>query len=166
MEATRWRKILMVKLINKLSKDFPDIRFIRGTTFMWSPSKNAVYYQEQGISRSTGIWTLLHELGHALNKHKKYSYDIELIEMEAEAWQTAQNLSSKYNQQINYNHIQNCLDTYRDWVHLRSTCPMCDSVCAQNTKTEYSCHNCGHRWMVSSVKFCRPYRLSLNSTIE
>ncbi len=162
MVAMRWRKTLMAKLIDKLSRDFPDIQFVKGDTFMWSPGKNAVYYQNQGVSKKIGIWTLLHELGHALNKHKQYYHDIQLIEMEAEAWQTAQYLSSKYDQQIDYAHIQNCLDTYRDWAHLRSTCPKCNSICTQNTKVEYFCHNCGHQWTVSSMKFCRPYRLSLS----
>jgi hypothetical protein len=58
---------------------------------------------------------------------------------------------------IDEEHIQNCLDTYRDWLHKRSTCPRCDSHGLQ-TSEQYKCYNCRAVWRVGNERFCRAYR--------
>jgi replication factor C subunit 3/5 len=64
----------------------------------------------------------------------------------------------KYDINIDDDHIQNCLDTYRNWLHLRSTCPECGIRTLQTDKYTYRCHNCHTIWKVTSERFCRPYR--------
>lgn len=160
MVVTKWRKINIVNLVNRLSIDYPTIKFIVGNTFSWSPRIKCIYYNKLSLATHKGQWTLLHELGHALSSHHNYTYDIELIEMEMEAWKVAQQISNKYNIEVDDNHIQDCLDTYRDWLHLRSTCPKCNSVSTQKNQKIYFCYNCHHNWLVTNTQLCRPYRLS------
>lgn len=145
-------------LVNQLSSDFPTISFILSDRFWWSPQNKSIFYNSFAISKPHGQWTLLHEVGHALSDHQHYGHDIELIEMEMQAWAKANQIASDYDIQINNNHIQNCLDTYRDWLHLRSTCPKCHSVGIQEDKKTYYCYNCHNSWIVSETRFCRPYR--------
>jgi hypothetical protein len=108
---------------------------------------------------STGFWSILHELGHALLDHQSYENDVNLLQKEAEAWEKAVIVAKSYGMTIDQEHIQNCLDTYRDWLHKRSTCPTCSSHGLQQNKALYRCLNCQGAWKVSSARFCRPYRL-------
>jgi hypothetical protein len=110
-----------------------------------------------------GTWSLLHETGHGLLVHADYQSDLELLHMEVAAWEKAKELGQAFGVQIDPNHIEDCLDTYRDWLHRRSTCPTCGSVSLQHNSTEYHCHNCNAMWQVSSSRFCRPYRQLIRS---
>jgi predicted RNA-binding Zn-ribbon protein involved in translation (DUF1610 family) len=60
---------------------------------------------------------------------------------------------------LNPDHIQDCLDTYRDWLHRRSRCPTCGMHVLQDKSNSYKCFNCGTSWQVSGRRFARPYRL-------
>jgi len=103
-------------------------------------------------------WALLHEVGHALLEHHNYRSDLELISLESQAWDKAKVLGKKYGQQIDPDHIEDCMDTYRDWLHQRSACPVCDTRSLQQDARHYKCFNCGQVWTVTSSRFCRPYR--------
>lgn len=149
----------MKQLVPLLERDYPDVTFVAGTVFSWSPSQQSVYY----ISNSTetsAVWSLLHELGHALCQHKDFSSDLTLLKMEVEAWAKAKELASRYGHTIEEDHIQDCLDTYRDWLHQRSTCPTCASVSLQKDSSTYRCHNCNEQWQVAQNRHCRPYRMT------
>ncbi|HSD56029.1 MAG TPA: ImmA/IrrE family metallo-endopeptidase [Candidatus Saccharimonadales bacterium] len=147
----------MEKLVAKLQKQYPSLEFAVGSLASWSPQKKQVTYEESDDPRSS--WSLLHELGHALAGHEDYQSDVSLLQKETEAWERAILLAKEYGILIDDDHVQACLDTYRDWLHKRSTCPDCSSHGLQQSKTLYHCVNCQSTWMVTSARFCRPYRL-------
>lgn len=148
----------MEKLITKLRHDYPNFTFISSSVARWSPQKQEIAYKPSQKESST--WSVLHELGHALLNHTSYGSDLELLQKELEAWEKAKILVNSYGlAPIDENHIQNCLDTYRDWLYKRSRCPYCQKHGVQHSKGLYSCLNCGGTWKVSSERFCRPYRL-------
>ncbi|QQS65107.1 hypothetical protein IPO96_00905 [Candidatus Saccharibacteria bacterium] len=144
-------------LLSKLKNDYPNLNFEEGISYYWSPERGTVYFVGDDMQIS-GQWSLLHEVGHALLTHQKYSSDFELLQLEMEAWEEAVKLSKAYRVKIPNNHVQDCLDTYRDWLHARGRCPKCEAQGLQTTSKQYSCLRCGSKWQVSSAKFCRPYR--------
>ncbi len=143
-------------LIQKLRQDFPDITLVPGSQASWAPESQIVTYS---LDTEDGPWTLLHEFGHALLGHTTYHSDVNLVQKEAAAWEKALRLGERYAISIADAHIQECLDTYRDWLHKRSKCPRCDNHGLQTSQSLYSCTNCQTTWKVSSARFCRPYRL-------
>ena len=148
----------MDTLVNKLRYTFPDIIFSIGNTFSWSPATKTISYPNNVSEKTVGAWSLLHETGHAQLKHTNYSLDLDLLLMEVQAWEKAKEIGLLTGYNIDENHIQDCLDTYRDWLHKRSTCPRCGLVCLQTTPQKYNCHNCQNIWDVTASRFCRPYR--------
>lgn len=150
----------MKELLKKLERDYPHIVFLKGAQFRWSPKTNEVVYSLEGKSTSPAAWSLLHEVGHALLGHQRYTSDFELVEMEAAAWQKAQEVGKIYNIVIDADHVQDCLDSYRDWLHQRSACPQCEARSLQQENGEYRCFNCSTEWHVSTSRFCRPYRMT------
>src|SRR6266545_4733663 len=148
----------MEKLVHKLKQDHPDLIFSIGTSHCWSPEGRQISYATEDATYN--IEGLLHELGHARLKHHTYTSDFELLQKELEAWQEALKLAKKYGVSVDQDHMQDCLDTYRDWVHKRSICPNCIGTGIQENEKQYICLNCGHVWQVSASRFCRPYRLS------
>lgn len=149
----------MDTLLDRLKKDYPGLAFEPGVTFYWSPHDKKVYYREENQDAGEiAVWSLLHEVGHALLGHNTYQSDFQLLAMEIEAWEKARELAAKHDHEIDANHIQDCLDTYRDWLYQRSTCPTCTSCNLQTDSKTYNCFNCGTTWHVSSSRLCRPYR--------
>ena len=148
----------MQNLLKTLEATYPQVRFTAGTTFVWSPETHEVFYKE-GAHGTAARWSLLHETGHALLGHESYKADIELIKMEMAAWDRAKQLASDLGLKINEDHIQDCLDTYRDWLYRRSICPTCTTKCLQQSDYQhYRCHNCHTTWRVTASRFARPYR--------
>lgn len=144
----------------------PSVKLEQGDAFYWSPSKQIITYNKVGVDEETGKWALLHEASHAILKHSNYGSDLGLLKLEVSAWEHAKKLAGDLDIHIDENHIQDCLDTYRDWLHRRSTCPNCQVVCIQQSPTTYRCHNCLTTWTVSASRFCRPYRLTVNKNKE
>jgi hypothetical protein len=152
----------MDDLLTSLKHDYPTIVFTEGNSFRWSPGEKQIIYKTGG-SKVNDSWALLHEVGHALLDHSMYNSDFELLKLEVAAWEKAQQIQTKYAIKIDPDHIQNCLDTYREWLYQRSSCPSCNNTCLQTSLTEYRCFNCHSIWKVTVARFCRPYRL-LNSS--
>ncbi|MGH9856221.1 MAG: hypothetical protein ACRD4B_00105 [Acidobacteriota bacterium] len=150
----------MEKILANLRKTLPKVSFEPGDAFFWSPEYSKVSYKLASEDKPEHGWALLHEASHALLGHKNYQHDIELLLLEVEAWQQAKKLAGQFGLEISEDHIQDCLDTYRDWLHQRATCPRCSNVSIQVSSREYRCHNCTATWSVSASRFCRPYRLS------
>jgi hypothetical protein len=144
-------------LVNSLRGAYPKLLFVPGDIAKWSPSDREITYPRK--SSQTSVWSLFHELGHALLEHDSYLNDLDLLQKEAAAWQMAIALAKEHGFKIASGHIQDCLDTYRDWVHKRSACPQCASHGLQASERTYSCLNCASSWEVSDSRFCRPYRL-------
>lgn len=147
----------MEKLILRIKQDHPGLLLGPGQSHCWSPEKGQILY---GSDNQHDIEGLLHELGHARLDHKGYASDLELLRKEVEAWQEALCLAQLYGVDFDEDHMQDCLDTYRDWVYKRTICPVCVSTGLQETERRYNCLNCGHTWHVTSSRFKRPYRLS------
>lgn len=186
----------------------PTITFQPADTYYWSPENRTVNFKKNDKDEH-GVWSLLHECGHALLDHTKYYSDFELVRMEMEAWEKAKELAAELqeagrseekgvaaepqkNKQklfnantghrgdkiatqllpppypllpISEDHIQDCLDSYRDWLHKRSLCPDCRLSSIQTDAHTYTCVFCHKKWRVTAERFCRPYRRKLGQNI-
>lgn len=142
-------------LVTRLEVDFPLITFAHGEQFKWSPKTQTVFYADGDIP------SLLHELSHAILGHNDYARDIELIALERAAWDKAVELAAVYGVKIDDNQVEDHLDTYRDWLHARSTCPNCTAIGFQIKKSTYQCPACTHRWRVNDARICGLKRYSL-----
>jgi hypothetical protein len=144
--------------IKNLSKDFPSFKFKSSNQEHWSPKTKTIFFNPK-----KSCYGVLHELAHAILEHTTYESDFELLKMEADAWELAIKIGQKYKIIIDEEHMQNCLDTYRDWLHRRSTCPSCNTHVLQSDSSNYHCYNCQTSWHVSSGRFARSYRRTLKS---
>ncbi len=151
-------RIAAPTLLEQLQADFSEVQFVAGEQFFWSPKDQTVFYDANKTNQAAH-WALLHELSHGLLGHTTYKTDFELLQLEVAAWHKAEALAASYSLKIDENHIQDCLDTYRDWLHARSECPACTEHGLQTNSTTYTCLNCHTEWKVSSARFCRPYRM-------
>lgn len=148
----------MDELVTTLQAQFPSLSFMAGSQFSWSPETGEILYKANAKGRRA-TWSLLHETGHALLKHVSYKADLELLRLEIAAWERARGLARDLGVTINENHIQDCLDTYRDWLHKRSICPNCTTKSLQQGDfVHYRCFNCHTVWRVTASRFCRAYR--------
>ncbi len=147
------------QLIARIAADHPNLSFVEDTRFAWHAGRSRVAYRKHSKNTKHAMFSLLHELGHALLEHKDYAHDIELLQLEVAAWDRARGLAERYSVALNEDYVQDCLDTYRDWLHLRATCPTCFARALQSSRRQYHCHNCSTEWSVSRSRLCRPYRL-------
>lgn len=148
----------MENVIDHITSQLPGVQIISGTSLFWSPKNKTITYRKDR-HQETDIWGLYHEAGHAKLGHTKYTSDVELLQMEVAAWDIAVDMATGTNHVIDYEYIQDCLDTYRDWLHQRSTCPRCGIVSFETQTGHYDCFNCNKTWSVSTSRLCRPYRL-------
>lgn len=152
----------MESTLNNLRKLFPSLQFTAGKSFSWSPETGEIFYDGSRKGQKP-IWSLLHETGHALLGHRSYQADFELIRLEVAAWEKAKEIATKLNVAIDEDHIQDCLDTYRDWLYKRSVCPTCSTKALQQEDyAHYRCFNCHTTWRVTPSRFCRAYRATRN----
>lgn len=147
-------------IINDLSRQFKSVKFKPANDFYWSPKEKIVYYNQSKMDNEKAKWTLLHEISHAKLKHTDYKSDLELLLCEVTAWEEAVKLAGKLNLKIDTDHVESCLDTYRDWLYARSKCPTCQLNGLQKNTRQYQCLNCLAKWQVSPSRFCRPYRMT------
>jgi len=145
-------------LLPKLAVDYPTISFTAGTRFAWSPDQHTVYFD----TADNNPELLLHELAHGILGHHDYSKDVELVAMETQAWDKAMALADTYAVTISDETVQDNLDTYREWLHARSTCPQCEATGYQSGKQTYSCVACTHTWRVNEARICalRRYKVA------
>lgn len=155
MDATTMRS--MSSLIHKLKTTHTDLSFIEAEQFSWSPSTKTVFY-DRGAPNASLL--LLHELSHALLGHKEYRRDIELVAMETAAWEKAKLLADEFNVRTQEDAVQDHLDTYRDWLHSRSSCPECSANGYQTAASTYACPACSHTWKVNEARTCALRRYS------
>lgn len=155
--ASNKKQVKIDGFVVQLKKDYPQFKFKHGANDVWSPSNKTIFYNFNLPLRKLQ-YSLLHELSHALLGHTDYTNDFELLKMETEAWHKAAEIGQKYDVEISNDHIQNCLDTYRDWLHRRSACPKCGMHVLQSSPTHYRCFNCQTEWSVTDKRFTRAYR--------
>lgn len=145
-------------LLDTLRQEYADITFVQGEQFEWQPTTRTIMFDPEDAHFDAH---LLHELGHALLGHSEYDRDIDLIAMERDAWQTAKmELAPKHGVTVTSELLHHDMDTYRDWLHDRSTCPHCTSNGIQTKKSQYTCVTCRGTWGVNEARSCqlRRYR--------
>ena len=153
----------MGQLLDQLRNQFPSLTYREGTAFCWSPETQEISYTKRA-DKTSAAWSLLHETSHALLGHTRYQTDFELIKMEVAAWEKAKELAKDFGIAIDENHIQDCLDSYRDWIYARSICPYCGNKSLQQSDLRhYKCFNCRGTWSVTPSRFCRAYRATKGS---
>lgn len=145
-------------LILKLQTAYPDFSFVEGRQFSWSPADQTITYN---LKEPYAFLLLLHELSHALLDHREYRRDVELIAMETAAWDEAKKYAKEYGIEVNEDAVQDHLDTYREWLHARSTCPECSATGYQARASLYECPACTHTWRVNEARLCALRRYSL-----
>jgi hypothetical protein len=150
----------MDTLLAEVRRHHPDLNLMPGEAFSWSPNTNTITYK---ITESRLADSLLHEVAHAVLEHKRYETDLELVLLEVAAWDKAKELAKQYGVTLDEDRIQDCIDTYRDWLYQRSCCPKCNCTSLQHNAITYKCFNCGTSWTVTASRFCRPYRLLSSS---
>ncbi len=138
-------------LLNKLKTDFPELTFSSSSAFSWSPTTKTVSYH---LEEAHAGAFLLHELSHGILNHQEYKRDIELIAMETAAWEKAKALASTYAVPVHEDTVEDSLDTYREWLHSRSSCPECTATGFQTSKNTYECAACSHTWRVNEARLC------------
>lgn len=141
----------ITSLVAKLEIDYPAYHFNKSREFRWSPAEQTIFYDGQ----SNDFASLLHELAHAVLGHSHYLRDVELLGMERVAWEhAATTLAPLYGVTVTTDTIEDALDTYRDWLHARSTCPHCDAVGIQIKDHPYRCVTCFTQWKVNDARSC------------
>lgn len=156
----------MLKLLDQLKSIYPELRFMPGDKFYWSPETSEIYYKKDDKGKKAR-WSLLHETAHALLNHRSYQADFELVRLEVDAWNRAKTIANDLGTSIDEDHIQDCLDTYRDWLYKRSICPNCSTKSFQEADfMHYRCFNCRTVWRVSANRFNRSYRKTKSSKTE
>ncbi len=152
--------ITQARLLSQLKEHCgSEIKFTEAESYYWSPAEKTVFYQSKDKSQ-VGLWTLFHETCHGILNHTTYSSDFELVLLEVEAWKQAERLASNFGLAIDHEHVQDCLDSYRDWQYKRSLCPRCHLGGVQINQKTYKCIFCDDTWHVSRERFFRPYRRS------
>jgi len=147
----------MSSLLHKLRLEHPTITFFADSQFAWSPESRTVHYNT-GEPQAAAL--LLHELSHGLLEHTTYTRDIELLAMEAAAWDKAKQLADQYHVAISDDTAEDNLDTYREWLHARSTCPACEATGYQSASATYACPACLNTWTVNEARVCALRRYS------
>ena len=137
-------------LIEQLQRDYPAYQFISASQFSWKPNTATIEYSLAEFD--DGL--LLHEVGHALLEHGGYQRDVTLLRLERDAWTKAVELSKDYQVDIDPDRVDDHLDTYRDWLHARSTCPNCRSNGVQISASNYHCPVCKSTWHVNEARRC------------
>lgn len=158
--------------IEQLKVEYKKIKFCEGKKFTFRPPRTIIYenfltwvegldvdvehenYNTECETNDTngqfsGLieqnyykLTMLHELGHALLEHKNYGVDIERIKMERAAWEKAKELCIIYNVRYDEEFVEMKMDTYRDWLHMKSRCSKCGLTRFQNENGKYVCPGC------------------------
>lgn len=124
--------------LEQLTSDHQEFRFVVGKKFAFRPPKTVV------IGPKEPFWQLLalHEVSHAICKHKSFRMDVERLKMENQAWEKARELAKRYRIEVDEDLIQDELDTYRDWLHQKSRCPKCGLTRFQTPDSLYHCPRC------------------------
>ena len=148
----------MKNLINRLKTDFPNLKFRSGTRYAWSPTEQIIWYETADADIVRGSLALVHELAHAILGHNKFRSDLELLKYEVRAWKQARILADTYELSLDEEYIDDCLESYREWLYRRSMCVECDNNSLQDSLGHYNCHICGAKWSVPRSQLCKIQR--------
>lgn len=144
-------------LVQKVRRDYPEFRFKTGKKFAFRPPRTIMIVDliqseketrtgakksYSAVEQKNCSLRLLHELGHATLRHRDFLSDIERLKMERAAWEKAREFCEKYDVEYDEDFIEVELDSYRDWLHQRSKCPICGQTRYQGANGEYYCPFC------------------------
>lgn len=152
-------------LLNKLTARYPKLHFKESDSFHYEPLDHTVFFSLEDAHLPE---RLLHEVSHAQLNHTDYERDIDLIALERDAWEHAKTvLGPEFDVEVSVNQIDEDMDTYRNWLHARSTCPYCNASGLQTAKYEYTCVVCRQKWRVNEARACmlRRYKLQNKSPL-
>lgn len=154
--------------VRQLERDFKEVKFKWNAPRFSYRLKNGVPTVFLGPACPNFALLALHELGHVLCKHKDYKVDVQRVKIESEAWERAKTVLLKYQKQAEIadgqkgsgfkkaengeiaeilpewdeDFAQEELDTYRDWLHMKSKCRKCGLTRYQTEDGEYHCPRC------------------------
>ncbi len=126
-----------LEFVKKIQNSYPNFVFRAGKKFAFRPPKTIIFEDVPD-----GEALLLHELGHALLGHRDFKTEPERLKMEVAAWEKARELATEYAVEIDEELVQAELDTYRDWLHVKSRCPNCGLTRYQTPDGKYHCPRC------------------------
>ena len=128
-------------LLERLSRDYPNLKFVEGARFSFRPPKTIVIGPDEGEKTPM---LLFHELGHALSKKYSYALKIERLKIEVAAWQAGKEAYQKYPELPPWDDefVEDALDTYRDWLHNKSICKTCGLTMYQTPDKSWLCPFC------------------------
>ena len=149
------------EFVKRLISDYKEIKFVKNRKRFSYRLRNGVLTVFLGQPQPKYALLTLHELGHALCKHKDYKVDVQRIKIESEAWERAKTVFLKY-RDLAFNEdgsvrdeklasilpewdedfVQDKLDTYREWLHIKSKCKKCGLTCFQTEDGKYHCPRC------------------------
>lgn len=151
-------------LVKQLQVDHPYVIIKTGKRFSYRPPKTVIL----GPPQPYFALQTLHELGHALSGHKDWSTGVSRLKCEREAWERAETLFFQYQNLIpadtspeadptvnnktqqplsdlaswDEDFVEASLDTYRNWLHLKTICPRCGLTRFQSEDGTYHCPHC------------------------
>lgn len=155
-----------------LMQEFPEVKFVWETRRFSYQLKNGVPTVFLGGPQPNFGLLTLHELGHALCKHKDYTRSVERIKIESAAWERAKTVLSELHVRAqgsskrvkikswcgdcngkdvvlaevlpewDEEFVQEKLDTYRDWLHVESRCKKCGLTMYQTKDEKWHCPRC------------------------
>lgn len=137
---------------------FPQHTFLPAAFFSYDAADEVINYSPIAIKNNNGKLALLHEISHCELGHFHYQSDLQLYAMEIDAWRYTQKLAERFGISIHQDYIEECLESYNQWIEKRGTCPNCGVFCAQITETEFECYNCSTRWRVNTSPQVRTTR--------
>ena len=129
---------MLNSLLSKLQNDYPHLIFKASTKFTFRPPRTILF----NPADPNFTQLILHELGHATLKHFTFSTDLERLKMERAAWEQARSLSKIYHISLDDDLVESELDTYRNWLHQKSTCKKCGLTRYQTRDGRYHCPHC------------------------
>lgn len=144
-----------------IEKFLKKYKCVPGKRFAYHSATETITYVPSQLRTTRGIMALLHEVAHKKLGHFDYSYDLELLEMEKEAWEEVRKAAKELDLYVDERHIEECLDTYTDWVSRRATCPCCHTFGLQKGTNVFKCIECETRWKVNDRKDRRVVRKAI-----
>ena len=126
------------KSLQSIISAFPNFTYKNGKKFAYAPPKTIVI----GPPEPRSDLLLLHELSHAILKHKSFKMDAERLRIESEAWNKAKELAFSLSIPFDEDFAESKLDSYRDWLHQKSLCKSCGLTRFQAKNGKYYCPRC------------------------
>ena len=127
-----------IEFINLLKTKYPNFIFKESDSFSFHPPHTIKYCP---LSPNFALQTL-HELGHGLLSHKTFKTSLERLKIERKAWNKAQELCRLLDVPYDEAFVEDSLDSYRNWLHKKTTCKKCGLTCYQTPDKKYHCPRC------------------------